>query len=197
VPFWELSKPSVNLDLSKDKKSDTHSLEFIQKFRELKQEFSTHNEIYTDGSKDQNNVASAAVCGNVIFSARLPNNSSIFTAEAKALQLAFDFIKHSDDKKHIIYSDSISCLQAIKNCKTDHPFISNILKEYVSLKLRGHIIVFCWIPSHIGIHGNTKADSAAKQALQLPITDIPYTDLKASIREYVKHLYGKLIGTKI
>jgi hypothetical protein len=32
------------------------------------------------------------------------------------------------------------------------------LKEYVSL-------------SHIGIHGNTTADSAAKHALQLPITD--------------------------
>jgi hypothetical protein len=49
--------------------------------------------------------------------------------------------------------------------------------------------VFCWIPSHIGIHGRSKADSAAKQALQLPITDfkIPYTDLKASIREYVKN----------
>ena len=65
------------------------------------------------------------------------------------------------------------------------------MKEYVSLKLRGFDIVFCWIPSHIGIRGNTKADTAAKQALQLPITDfkIPYTDLKALIREYVKHLW--------
>ena len=70
-------------------------------------------------------------------------------------------------------------------------FDYNILKEYTSLKLQGYNIVFCWIPSHIGIHGNTKADSAAKQALQLPITDfkIPYTDLKALIREYVKHLW--------
>jgi hypothetical protein len=33
-----------------------------------KQEFfSTHNEIYTDGSKDQNKVASAAVHKNDIF----------------------------------------------------------------------------------------------------------------------------------
>ena len=74
----------------------------------------------------------------------------------------------------------------------------NILKEYVSLKLRGFDIVFCWIPSHIGIRGNTKADTAAKQALQLPITDfkIPYTDLKASI-ENMLNIYGKLIGMKM
>jgi hypothetical protein len=45
-------------------------------------------------SKDENKVASAAVYGNNIFSARLPNNSSIFTAKAKAVQLAFDFIKY-------------------------------------------------------------------------------------------------------
>jgi hypothetical protein len=38
---------------------------------------------------------------------------------------------------------------------------------------------------------NTKADTAAKQALQLSIKyfKIPYTDLKASIGENVKHLW--------
>jgi hypothetical protein len=65
----------------------TNSFEFIQKFRELKQDILTHNEIYTDGSKDQNKVASAVVRGNDIFSVRLPNNTSMFTAEAKALHI--------------------------------------------------------------------------------------------------------------
>jgi hypothetical protein len=49
--------------------------------------------------------------------------------------------------------------------------------------------VFCWIPSHIAIRGNSKTDTAAKQALQLPFTDfkIPNTDPKALIGTYVKH----------
>ena len=29
-------------------------------------------------------------------------------------------------------------------------------------------IVFCWVPSHTGIKGNEKADSAAKSAFELP-----------------------------
>jgi hypothetical protein len=55
--------------------------------------------IYTDGSKDQNKDASAAIHGNYILSACLPNNSSFFTAADNALHLALDFIKHSDNKK--------------------------------------------------------------------------------------------------
>jgi hypothetical protein len=55
--------------------------------------------------------------------------------------------------------------------------------------------MFYWIPSHIGKRGHTKTDTARKQALQPTIRDfeIPYTDLKYSIGDYV-NLYGKLMG---
>ena len=92
-------------------------MNLIKKIAELKHAFYTFNEIYTDGSKDNKKVASAAVHKNNIFSARLPDNSSIFTAEAKVLQFALEIVKSSKSKKHIIYSDSLSCLQAVKNCK--------------------------------------------------------------------------------
>ena len=44
-------------------------------------------------------------------------------------------------------------------------------------------IIFCWIPGHISIHGNDRADKATKELLQLnPSTGkFPYMDLKPFI----------------
>ena len=48
-------------------------------------------------------------------------------------------------------------------------------------------IVFSWVPSHTGIKGNEKADSAAKSALDLPRTrvGVPYNDFKHCINQYI------------
>ena len=88
-----------------------------------------------------------------IFSTRLPNKATIFTAEAKAIQLAFEYIKSSSDNISTIFSDSLSCLQSIKNKNLDHSYILDILIQYTNLSLKGKNVNFCWIPSHIGIPG--------------------------------------------
>jgi hypothetical protein len=69
----------------------------------------------------------------------------------------------------MICSDSLSCLLAIENCKTQNPFILKIVEIYKSLVAIGKHVISPWIPSHIGIHGNTVANQEAKNALDDPV----------------------------
>ena len=73
----------------------------------------------------------------------------------------------------------------------DHPFILSILTNYHQVVQKGKRVQFCWVPSHIGIHGNNKADMAAKSALQFEVTTFkfPYTDLKSFVKFYTNSLW--------
>lgn len=94
-----------------------------------------------------------------------------------------------DHTKFYIFSDSISCLQAIKYHKSENPAILNILEKCHTLQLSKKIINFSWVPSHIDIRGNKNADIAARNALQLAVSNhiqLPHTDFKQPIESYLK-----------
>ena len=48
-------------------------------------------------------------------------------------------------------------------------------------------IIYCWVPSHIGIYENEKVDKNAKESLNLEETvfKIPYVNFKSFINEYI------------
>jgi hypothetical protein len=87
----------------------------------------------------------------------------------------------------LILVDSISCIQAMENCNWSNPNILAILIKLHHLVSSGISITFMCIPSHIGIRGNTAADTAAKLALSSAITDckVPYLDFKSLINKYI------------
>ena len=61
-------------------------------FNALKSNYTDCTPIYTDGSKDDMRVGCAVIYDNYSENVRIPDGSSIFTAEAKAIDLALDFI---------------------------------------------------------------------------------------------------------
>ena len=79
-----------------------------------------------------------------------------------------------------ILLDSLSSLQSIFNLKYDHPVLVQILDLYTEMTRDGREIVFIWVPGHVGIRGNSAADSAAKDALDgdISVELIPFSDLK-------------------
>ena len=47
-----------------------------------------------------------------------------------------------------------------------------IIEMIDKLKSQNKLIKLCWVPSHMGIKVNEKADEAAKSALLLPIKNL-------------------------
>ena len=89
--------------------------------------------------------------------------------------------------KAIIFTDSLSSLQSISRHTIDHPITLHICVKLQSLITHNYNVIFCWVPSHIGIPGNRRADAAAENTKQLPITHIsvPYTDLTSLIYTHI------------
>ena len=127
---WTQNPPRVILDLHKNKKSEVDSHIFKTEFLEIKSAYKHYMSIYTDGSKQDEKVACAVISPNFTDSIRLPDNSSIFTAEAKAIDIALYHIRDQPEKQFIIYSDSLSVLRSLKNLDYRNPLIQQIFRKY-------------------------------------------------------------------
>ncbi|GBL91351.1 hypothetical protein AVEN_203501-1 [Araneus ventricosus] len=61
-----------------------------------------------------------------------------------------------------------------------HPLALEI-SVFQLLQNKGFNIIFCWVPSHVGISGNETADTIAKFASAFLPRAIPYCDIKKSL----------------
>ena len=75
---------------------------------------------------------------------RIPDDLSIFTAEAKEVDLALDVIRACDTNKctFIIFSDTLSVLKAMKHTSSKNPQIQELLEKCLEL-LANKEIVLC------------------------------------------------------
>jgi len=188
-PPWKM--PEINYCEKFINKKNMAPEEMKVKFLEHMEEHRSQgqSEIFTDGSKSADGVGVGIKFPQMSKRDRMSNSASIFTAELTAIKHALIGASKGKQNNIVLYTDSSSSIAALKQYSPRHPLVREIKDWLYNLHTKYKIRVhFCWVPSHIGIQGNERADTLAKQGLRLPMVNyklVPHTDLKGQIKTYI------------
>ena len=193
VPPWTMRGPRY-LYLPVSSKSACTPAEFRASFLQciaLHPEFTV---FFTDGSKHRSSTACAFVFDHVYFDDRLPDDTSVFCAELFALLRALQYILSRRVPRAIVCSDSKSALQCLTNTDNTRSLVRDIQMTLHEIERNRLDVLLMWIPGHVGILGNERADYRAKQALtKEDITPIPpdYRDILSVLRGSVAQWFSR------
>ena len=183
--IYKPPKLNVKFTLHKSKKANLTPVEINHAFLQMVNEYERHTLVYTDGSAKEEKTGCAVIINNQAYTFRLPNHTSIYTAELTAISLAVDKILETNDNFFLICSDSYSALQTLKSGKNNS--IAHEIMQKISRTDK--TIAFEWCPSHMDIPGNCLADEKAVQSLEIdnPI-DLPltYHDFRIRVKRFLK-----------
>ena len=136
----------------------------------LERNYKNFLEIYTDGSVLDDGAAGAAFVvpefNNTTHSFSLPA-VTVYTAELVAILMALQHMSaiHTPPSAIVICSDSKAALSSIgsdsANARED--LVSEIVTTTHQLITRGTEVRFQWVPAHVSLSGNEKADKTAKR----------------------------------
>ena len=150
---------------------------------------------YTDGSvdPDTNTTGAAVYSNNYTASWRLSNHASTMQTELIAILQALQNSTNEVSEATIIHTDSKAAWLALQQKKVrDNRYIIGSIKELLlQHKANNRRVVINWIPSHIGIHGNDKADELAKTTKHVDRVQIKIQPSLQQIKNYTKPIVRK------
>ena len=190
-PPWEHSNIMFDTSLLCLKKEQTSETVLRKEFQRLRERYNSYFEAYTDSSKIEHKVAAAAFFTKDRDNPKitpLRDGSSVFNAELEGILLTIKkCLTLQQFKNFVIYTDSFSAVESLR-CKT---FKTKNVKSFYKLlkKIPPQTqLVIAWVPSHVGIPGNEKADRLAKAALTSSLaahSQVCWSDLKPRVDTYI------------
>lgn len=197
VPIWNIPHDLICSDFEYSKKDDYNQYELQLMYRH--HQHACHNRtthIYTDGSKTDDLVGCASVSEQSTITRKLTAETSIFTAELVAIVDALTEVENSNDMTFTIFSDSRSALMAINKYNNQHPIVIEILRWLIHLSSRHKTVNLCWVPAHVNIAGNERADGEARAAAATngPAFNrsLPHRDYFMYIKQQAAHYWSSL-----
>ena len=179
-PFEIISfKPNIifNIGISKGSSSANSAFNEV-----IEERWSGFQRFFTDASKLSNlsctGVAVYYQNSKIILQFKCPKESSVFTGECVAVLEACLFIESHNIESAVIFTDSLSCLQALVQnlfkSKLHSQLILKIKQSLFSCAKKQKNVQLVWIPSHCGIAGNECADVLAKESISSVPVDLKY-----------------------
>ena len=155
---------------------------------------------FTDGSSDPQTGRSGAAFVCVVrgedaqggamttrtSAARTSDHSSSTQTELAAIHMALEHAITSHTLHVLINTDSMTAIHSLSTQHSEHQHLTHTVHAAASaLHDGGRTITINWIPSHVGIRNNERADMLAKQGAQLPLVTI-------KIPRSLRYLQGKI-----
>ena len=154
--------------------------------------------VYTDSSRGADGCAASAFCPllpDLSFGSPLPLLASSFTAELSAILRLLTSFRALAPASFTIFCDCKGALLSLESLFSAHPLVRRIQALYHMLDSLGVSVSFCWVPSHVGIPGNERADSLAREASALPApapNSLPFMDFVPFARSYIRSQWQSL-----
>ena len=155
------------------------------------------NVYYTDGTVDPDTNTTGAAVYSENFSAcwRTSNSASTMQTELIAIKQALRNSLDNEQGSITIHTDSRSAMQALSQAKhkENKELLTSIKLLLHLLKEEGRTVTFNWIPSHIDIPGNEKADELAKSTKHIDRVQIHIQPSLQQIKNKIKTtIHGRL-----
>ena len=170
-PPWLLERANVQVGMGNLRKEENPLVVPYLADEFLERKYKNFLEIYTDGSVLDDGAAGAAFVvpefSNMTHSFSLPA-VSVYTAELVAILMALQHMNaiHTPPSAIVICRGSKAALSSIgsdsANARED--LMSEIVTTTHQLITRGTEVRFQWVPAHVNLSGNEKADGSEERA---------------------------------
>jgi ribonuclease HI len=149
-----IAQPKINYDKQTLKLATISEINTIQ----------ADHTYYTDGSIMNGQVGYGVYCKetNIEKHYKIDKNVAIYAAELTAIETAAELISRTTISKVLILTDSLTACHILKKTQQGDKTNKQAKRIINTTKKTNKNIIIKWIPAHVGIDGNERADELAK-----------------------------------